>query len=88
MALPCSDEAVDSYTIAFGIRNVTSIPAALEEAYRVGGSQLHGVMSCCASWQMMFMRLLAGSHCPRRQHSSASPCRCCMLVTDESDVCS
>ncbi|KAJ3747369.1 UbiE/COQ5 methyltransferase [Lentinula detonsa] len=29
------DNSYDLYTIAFGIRNVTSIPAVLEEAYRV-----------------------------------------------------
>ena len=29
------DKAFDAYTIAFGIRNVTDIPAALAEAYRV-----------------------------------------------------
>lgn len=30
-----SDQSFDGYTIAFGIRNVTDIPAALREAYRV-----------------------------------------------------
>lgn len=34
-ALPCEAESVDSYTIAFGIRNVTNRPAALKEAFRV-----------------------------------------------------
>ncbi|MFC0218338.1 bifunctional demethylmenaquinone methyltransferase/2-methoxy-6-polyprenyl-1,4-benzoquinol methylase UbiE [Pseudochelatococcus lubricantis] len=33
--LPLSDRAYDGYTIAFGIRNVPDIPAALREAYRV-----------------------------------------------------
>eukprot|EP00992_Anisonema_acinus_P000314 TRINITY_DN10114_c0_g1_i3.p1 TRINITY_DN10114_c0_g1~~TRINITY_DN10114_c0_g1_i3.p1 ORF type:complete len:312 (-),score=86.55 TRINITY_DN10114_c0_g1_i3:239-1174(-) len=33
--LPLPDESVDQYTIAFGIRNVTDIPAALREAHRV-----------------------------------------------------
>ncbi len=33
--LPLPDNAFDSYTIAFGIRNVTSIEKALEEARRV-----------------------------------------------------
>lgn len=33
--LPIADAAVDAYTIAFGIRNVTQIPAALAEARRV-----------------------------------------------------
>lgn len=33
--LPLSDKTYDAYTIAFGIRNVPDIPAALREAYRV-----------------------------------------------------
>ncbi len=35
MALPFPDNAFDVYTISFGIRNVTRIPDALAEAYRV-----------------------------------------------------
>ncbi len=35
MALPFEDNAFDVYTISFGIRNVTRIPDALSEAYRV-----------------------------------------------------
>ena len=34
-SLPVSDRSVDAYTIAFGLRNVTSIPNALREAKRV-----------------------------------------------------
>ena len=34
-ALPLVDKCVDSYTIAFGLRNVTDIDAALREARRV-----------------------------------------------------
>ncbi len=34
-ALPCADHSFDAYTIAFGIRNVPRIEAALLEAYRV-----------------------------------------------------
>jgi demethylmenaquinone methyltransferase/2-methoxy-6-polyprenyl-1,4-benzoquinol methylase len=34
-ALPFPDKSFDSYTIAFGIRNVTHIDKALSEAYRV-----------------------------------------------------
>eukprot|EP00053_Salpingoeca_punica_P018445 m.180778 g.180778 ORF g.180778 m.180778 type:complete len:308 (+) comp17434_c2_seq3:3469-4392(+) len=34
-SLPMKDQSVDAYTIAFGIRNVTHIDKALEEAYRV-----------------------------------------------------
>ena len=34
-SLPFDDMAYDYYTIAFGIRNVTDIPAALKEAHRV-----------------------------------------------------
>ncbi|WP_419807330.1 class I SAM-dependent methyltransferase [Sphingomonas sp.] len=33
--LAFSDKSFDAYTIAFGIRNVTDIPAALREAHRV-----------------------------------------------------
>jgi demethylmenaquinone methyltransferase/2-methoxy-6-polyprenyl-1,4-benzoquinol methylase len=35
MALPFADATFDRYTISFGIRNVTRIPDALAEAYRV-----------------------------------------------------
>jgi demethylmenaquinone methyltransferase/2-methoxy-6-polyprenyl-1,4-benzoquinol methylase len=35
MALPLPDRSFDSYTIAFGIRNVTHVDQALTEAYRV-----------------------------------------------------
>jgi len=35
MALPFADRSFDTYTIAFGIRNVTRIEDALAEAYRV-----------------------------------------------------
>lgn len=35
MALPFEDNIFDVYTISFGIRNVTRIPDALREAYRV-----------------------------------------------------
>ncbi len=34
-ALPFEDKSFDAYTIAFGMRNVTHIEAALAEAYRV-----------------------------------------------------
>ena len=34
-ALPLADSSFDAYTIAFGIRNVPRIDAALSEAYRV-----------------------------------------------------
>jgi len=34
-SLSFDDRSFDAYTIAFGIRNVTDIPAALAEAYRV-----------------------------------------------------
>lgn len=35
MALPFENNTFDTYTISFGIRNVTRIPDALSEAYRV-----------------------------------------------------
>ncbi|HXF53708.1 MAG TPA: bifunctional demethylmenaquinone methyltransferase/2-methoxy-6-polyprenyl-1,4-benzoquinol methylase UbiE [Hyphomicrobiaceae bacterium] len=34
-ALPFADRSFDAYTVAFGIRNMTSIAKALNEAYRV-----------------------------------------------------
>lgn len=34
-AIPLPDQSLDVYTIAFGLRNVTDIPAALKEAHRV-----------------------------------------------------
>jgi len=34
-ALPFADESFDAYTIGFGIRNFSDIPAALSEAFRV-----------------------------------------------------
>jgi demethylmenaquinone methyltransferase/2-methoxy-6-polyprenyl-1,4-benzoquinol methylase len=35
MALPFENNTFDAYTISFGIRNVTRVPDALREAYRV-----------------------------------------------------
>lgn len=35
MALPFEDNSFDVYTISFGIRNVTRVPEALSEAFRV-----------------------------------------------------
>ncbi|MFA7432197.1 MAG: bifunctional demethylmenaquinone methyltransferase/2-methoxy-6-polyprenyl-1,4-benzoquinol methylase UbiE [Gemmobacter sp.] len=35
MALPFPDNSFDAYTVSFGIRNVTRIPDALAEAFRV-----------------------------------------------------
>ena len=35
MALPFPDNSFDVYTISFGIRNVTRVPDALSEAFRV-----------------------------------------------------
>lgn len=34
-ALPLPDRSADAYTVAFGMRNMTDVPAALAEAYRV-----------------------------------------------------
>ncbi|MGB3723871.1 MAG: class I SAM-dependent methyltransferase [Pacificimonas sp.] len=43
-ALSFADAEFDAYTIAYGIRNVTDIPAALREAYRVLN---YGGRFCC-----------------------------------------
>jgi demethylmenaquinone methyltransferase / 2-methoxy-6-polyprenyl-1,4-benzoquinol methylase len=51
-ALPFPDKSFDTYTIAFGIRNVTHIDRALAEAFRVlkiGGRLLCLEFSRCAS---------------------------------------
>jgi len=56
-ALPVRDGAVDAYTIAFGLRNVTHIEAALAEARRVlrpGGRFL------CLEFSRMAVPLLGG----------------------------
>jgi demethylmenaquinone methyltransferase/2-methoxy-6-polyprenyl-1,4-benzoquinol methylase len=48
--LPFADKSFDAYTIAFGIRNVTHIDAALTEAFRVlktGGRFLCLEFSAC-----------------------------------------
>lgn len=42
--VPIPDASVDLYTVAFGIRNFTSIPAALREAHRV--LKPGGVFAC------------------------------------------
>ncbi len=49
-ALPFAEQGFQAFTIAFGIRNVTSIDRALAEAYRVlrpGGRFLCLEFSCC-----------------------------------------
>ena len=45
-------EAFDAYTIAFGIRNVTDIPAALREAHRVlkRGGRFHCLEFSTSDW--------------------------------------
>ena len=40
--LPFADNSMDGYTIAFGLRNVTRIPQALQEAHRVSPSSNSG----------------------------------------------
>ena len=46
------DASFDAYTIAFGIRNVTDIPAALREAYRVlkRGGRLYVLEFSTSEW--------------------------------------
>ena len=47
MALPFRDNSFDRYTISFGIRNVTRIPDALAEAFRVLRPAVHFVGGAC-----------------------------------------
>ena len=51
-ALSFGDGTFDAYTIAFGIRNVTDIPAALREAYRVlrRGGRFHCLEFSTSDW--------------------------------------
>jgi 2-methoxy-6-polyprenyl-1,4-benzoquinol methylase len=63
-SLPFSDDSFDSYTVAFGIRNVTDRPAALREARRVlkpGGRLL--VLELCPP-QALSHRTLPASLIP------------------------
>ncbi|HVF37533.1 MAG TPA: class I SAM-dependent methyltransferase [Sphingomicrobium sp.] len=50
--LSFADGSFDAYTIAFGIRNVTDIPAALREAYRVlkRGGRLYVLEFSTSEW--------------------------------------
>ena len=51
-ALSFADGAFDAYTIVFGIRNVTDIPAALREAHRVvkRGGRFHCMEFSSSDW--------------------------------------
>src|SRR4249919_189728 len=50
--LSFADNSFDAYTIVFGIRNVTDIPAALREAHRVlkRGGRLHCMEFSSSDW--------------------------------------
>jgi len=54
-----SDDTYDLYTIAFGIRNVTSIPDVLREAHRVGPSQAGRYLLPATSFNKITNPLLA-----------------------------
>jgi demethylmenaquinone methyltransferase/2-methoxy-6-polyprenyl-1,4-benzoquinol methylase len=67
-ALPLADASVDTLTIAFGIRNVTNIEAALTEALRVlrpGGRFLCLEFSTPAAWLRPFYNLFSHAAIPR-----------------------
>jgi demethylmenaquinone methyltransferase/2-methoxy-6-polyprenyl-1,4-benzoquinol methylase len=51
-ALTFTDSSFDAYTIVFGIRNVTDIPAALREAHRVlnRGGRFHCMEFSSSDW--------------------------------------
>ena len=57
MALPFADRSQDSYTIAFGIRNVTHVDRALREAYRV---LKPGGRFCCLEFSRLTIPQLRG----------------------------
>ena len=66
--IPLADGTVDSLTIAFGIRNVTSVPAALTEITRVlkpGGRCLCLEFSKPAAWLRPFYNLYSHAVIPR-----------------------
>jgi demethylmenaquinone methyltransferase / 2-methoxy-6-polyprenyl-1,4-benzoquinol methylase len=56
-ALPLADRSVEAYTIAFGLRNVTRIEAALAEARRV---LMPGGRFLCLEFSRVAVPLLAG----------------------------
>jgi ubiquinone/menaquinone biosynthesis C-methylase UbiE len=59
--LPFPDASMDAYTIAFGIRNVTRIEAALAEAHRVRACAPSFVRMHCviSSWHATEQHLRA-----------------------------
>ena len=66
--IPLADDSIDALTIAFGIRNVTSIPAALGEIARVlkpGGRCLCLEFSKPAVWLRPFYNLYSRLVIPR-----------------------
>lgn len=66
--IPLADDSVDVVTIAFGIRNVTSIPLALAEIARVlkpGGRCLCLEFSKPAAWLRPFYNLYSFAVIPR-----------------------
>ena len=66
--LSFADSTFDAYTIVFGIRNVTDIPAALREAHRVlkrgGPFLLHGVFLERLAGLLQTLRGLGVEHDP------------------------
>ena len=54
--LPFESDSMDGYTIAFGLRNVTRIDAALREAYRV--RKLHLLASPCAGRAVLAVHVM------------------------------
>lgn len=63
--IPLPDSSVDTYTISFGLRNVTHIDAALEEACRV---LKPGGMFFCMEFGHVKDELLAGAYEMYSQH--------------------
>ena len=72
--LPFPDASMDAYTIAFGIRNVTRIEAALAEAHRARASTPFPLGS--VTWSLDMHKAAFGCMVPRVGCLHA-PCHAC-----------
>lgn len=72
-ALPFESDTFDSYTIAFGIRNVTDRAAALREAHRCDKSSGRAWWLCCGGGALVATRRSS----PPRPLRPSCPAACC-----------